>query len=45
MMALLRGCERTFPHYWELLKSAGWEIEEVYRPLGSLVSQLVAKPI
>ncbi|KAF7333316.1 putative S-adenosyl-L-methionine-dependent methyltransferase [Mycena venus] len=45
MMALLRGCERTFPHYWDLLKKTGWEIEEVYRPLGSLVSQIVAKPI
>ncbi|KAF7326453.1 putative S-adenosyl-L-methionine-dependent methyltransferase [Mycena venus] len=27
MMAILRGCERTFPHYWDLLKKAGWEIE------------------
>ncbi|KAK7028529.1 putative S-adenosyl-L-methionine-dependent methyltransferase [Favolaschia claudopus] len=45
MMSLLRGCERTFPHYWDLLKKAGWEIEAVHRPLGSLVSQIVAKPI
>ncbi|KAJ6510967.1 O-methyltransferase [Mycena sanguinolenta] len=45
MMALLRGCERTFPHYWDLLMKAGWEIEEVHRPLGSLVTQIVAKPI
>ncbi|KAJ7643408.1 O-methyltransferase [Mycena polygramma] len=45
MMALLRGCERTFPHYYTLLKDAGWEIEEVHRPLGSLVQQIVAKPI
>ncbi|KAF8162504.1 S-adenosyl-L-methionine-dependent methyltransferase [Mycena galopus ATCC 62051] len=45
MMALLRGCERTFPHYWDLLKKAGWEIEEVHTPLGSTVSQIVAKPI
>ncbi|KAJ7496668.1 O-methyltransferase, partial [Mycena latifolia] len=44
MMALFRGCERTFPHYWKLLKDAGWEIEEVHHPAGSLVDQLVAKP-
>ncbi|KAJ6469006.1 O-methyltransferase [Mycena vitilis] len=45
MMSLLRGCERTFPHYWDLLKNAGWEIEEVYTSIGSTVSQIVAKPI
>ncbi|KAF7363224.1 S-adenosyl-L-methionine-dependent methyltransferase [Mycena venus] len=45
MMAILRGCERTFPHYWDLLKKAGWEIEEVHTPLGSTVSQIVAKPV
>ncbi|KAJ7147632.1 O-methyltransferase [Mycena crocata] len=45
MMALLRGCERTLPHYWKLLKEAGWEIEEVYHPVGSMLDQLVAKPV
>ncbi|KAJ7496660.1 O-methyltransferase [Mycena latifolia] len=45
MMALLRGCERTFPHFWKLFKDAGWEIEEVHHPPGSLVEHLVAKPI
>ncbi|KAJ6485343.1 O-methyltransferase [Mycena vitilis] len=45
MMALLRGCERTFPHYYSLLKEARWEIEEVHRPQGSLVQHMVAKPI
>ncbi len=44
-MSLLRGYERTFPHYWKLFQEAGWEIEEVHRPLGSLTDQLVAKPI
>lgn len=45
MMALLRGCERTFPHYWSLLREAGWEIEEVYHPVGTLMDQLIAKPV
>ncbi|KAJ6614651.1 O-methyltransferase [Mycena sp. CBHHK59/15] len=45
MMALLSGCERTFPHYWKLFKEAGWGIEEVHHPAGSLVDQLVAQPI
>ncbi|KAJ6586263.1 O-methyltransferase [Mycena vulgaris] len=44
MMALLNGCERTFPHYWRLFREAGWEIEQVYRPVGTQ-DQLVAKPI
>ncbi|KAJ6629719.1 O-methyltransferase [Mycena sp. CBHHK59/15] len=45
MMALFRGCERTFPHYWQLFKEAGWEIEAVHHPVGSATDQLVAKPI
>ncbi|KAF5365406.1 hypothetical protein D9757_011662 [Collybiopsis confluens] len=45
MMALLRGCERTFPHYWKLLREAGWEIEEVHHLPGTLVDQIVAKPL
>jgi hypothetical protein len=36
MMALLRGCERTFPQYWKLLNDASWEIEEVHRPVSLL---------
>ncbi|KAJ7456930.1 S-adenosyl-L-methionine-dependent methyltransferase, partial [Mycena latifolia] len=35
-MALLNGCERTFPHFYTLFKEAGWEIEEIYRDVDSL---------
>ncbi|KIK62690.1 hypothetical protein GYMLUDRAFT_41605 [Collybiopsis luxurians FD-317 M1] len=45
MMSLLHGCERTFPHYWKLLQKAGWEIEAAHPLPGSLIVQLVAKPI
>ncbi|KAJ7749594.1 O-methyltransferase [Mycena maculata] len=44
MMVLLNGCDRTFPHYWNLFREAGWEIEQVYHPAGTQ-DQLIAKPI
>ncbi|KAJ7161036.1 O-methyltransferase [Mycena filopes] len=44
MMALLSGCERTFPHYVRLFAEAGWEIEEVYRTANSM-DQILARPI
>ncbi|KIK51363.1 hypothetical protein GYMLUDRAFT_265869 [Collybiopsis luxurians FD-317 M1] len=45
MMSLLRGCERTFPHFWKLLQKAGWQIEVVYSLPGSSIAQMVARPI
>ncbi|KIK51364.1 hypothetical protein GYMLUDRAFT_208715 [Collybiopsis luxurians FD-317 M1] len=45
MMTILRGCERTFPHYWKLLQKAGWEIEAAHPLPGFSMTQMIAKPV
>ncbi|KAA1466023.1 O-methyltransferase [Dentipellis sp. KUC8613] len=45
MMMLQNGQERTLLQYANLLKSAGWELKEVRRPVGSGHGHLTAVPI